>query len=126
MHKWLMYTAFGWLVFAGVTHFAVDVVSYHLRGKLPPGAETTLLYNGMHSAYALGQVGFGVLALMVAARAMPLLSATPMLALALLAGLGWLAIAFLFSPYLPPRVNAGVFCALVVAAWLTRSGAPAG
>ncbi|TDK23766.1 hypothetical protein E2F46_09535 [Luteimonas aestuarii] len=123
MHKWLIYIAFGWLTLTGALHFAIDVVSQHLRGKHPPGAEATLLYYGLHSAYALGQVVVGLLALFVATRAMPLLATTPPLALALLAGLGWLAIACLFSPYWPPRINAAVFCALVLAAWLTRPAA---
>ena len=125
MHRWLVYTAFGWLALSGVLHFAIDVVSQHLRGKHPPGTETTLLYYGLHSAYALGQVTVGALALLVATRALPLLSATP-LALALLAGLGWLAIACLFMPYWQPRLNAGVFCGLVAAAWLWRPGSIAG
>ena len=55
-------------------------------------------------------------------RALPLLATTPPLMLALLAGLGWLAIAWLFTPYWPPRFNAAVFCVLVLAAWLTRPG----
>lgn len=120
MHKWLVYTAFGWLTLTGIAHFAIDVVSHHVRGVHPPGAPATLLYYGLHSAYALGQVAFGALGLMAAARALPLLATTPPLALALLGGLGWLAIAFLFSPYLPPRINAVVFCALVIAAWAAR------
>jgi hypothetical protein len=126
MHKWLLYAAFGWLSLTGAMHFAIDVVSQQLRGKHPPGVETTLLYYGLHSAYALGQVAVGVLGLMVAARALPLLASTPPLLLALLAGLGWLAIAFLFSPYLPPRINAAVFCVLVIAAWLARPSPIAG
>ena len=126
MHKWLVYTAFGWLTFTGIAHFVIDVVSHHVRGVHPPGTQTTLLYYGLHSAYSLGQVAVGALGLMVAARALPLLGSTPPLALALLAGLGWLAISFLFSTYLPPRINAGVFCALVIAAWMARPGAMAG
>ncbi|HEX5664815.1 MAG TPA: hypothetical protein VFX93_15165 [Xanthomonadaceae bacterium] len=120
MHKWFVYTAFGWLALSGVLHFAIDVVSQHLRGKHPPGVETTALYYGLHSAYALGQVTVGALVLVIATRALPLLTSTSPLAFALLAGLGWLAIACLFMPYWQPRLNAGVFCVLVVAAWLAR------
>lgn len=119
MHTWLVYIAFGWLALTGMLHFIIDVVSQYLRGMHPPGTETTLLYYGLHSAYSLGQVAVGALGLMVAVRALPLLGTTPVMALVLLAGLGWLAIAVLFMPYVPPRINAGVFCALMLAAWLT-------
>ena len=48
MHKWLVYTAFGWLTLTGIAHFVIDVVSHHVRGVHPPGAQTTLLYYGLH------------------------------------------------------------------------------
>jgi hypothetical protein len=31
MHKYIVYAAFGWLALSGAMHFAVDVVSQHLR-----------------------------------------------------------------------------------------------
>lgn len=119
MHKTIVYIAFGWLTLTGVLHFIVDVVSQHLRGKHAPGPETTLYY-GLHSAFALGQVMFGLLGLWLAWRALPVISATPALALALLAGLGWLAVTVLFMPYWEPKFNVGVFCVLVLAAFFTR------
>ncbi|WP_058835310.1 hypothetical protein [Luteimonas abyssi] len=119
MHKYILYTAFGWLTLSGVLHFIVDVVSQHLRGKHAPGPETTLYY-GLHSAFALGQVAFGILGVLLAWRATQVLSATPTLALAFVAGLGWLAITILFMPYWEPKFNVGVFCVLVLAAFFTR------
>jgi hypothetical protein len=119
MHKYILYAAYGWLTLTGVLHFAIDVVSQHLRGKHPPGAETTLYY-GLHSAYALGQVAFGLLGLLVAWRAMHLLSQTPALILAGALALGWFAITFFFMEYWEPKLNIGIFCVLIVAAFATR------
>ena len=70
MHKSLAYAAYGWLTFGGTMHFAVDVLAQYARGKRAPGPETTLFY-GMNTAYALGQVAFGALGLLVARRALP-------------------------------------------------------
>ena len=119
MQKIILYTAFGWLTATGLLHFVIDVVSQHLRGKHPPGIETTLYY-GLHSAYALGQVAFGLLALLLVWRAPGIISQTPALVVAMLAGIGLLAISVLFMSYTEPRFMAGVFCALVLAAFLTR------
>ena len=73
MHALVTYAAYGFLVLGGSLHFAIDVVSQYARGKRVSGPDTTL-YFGLNTAYALGQVVFGVLALIVARRALPLLS----------------------------------------------------
>ena len=117
MHKYLVYTAYGWLSFTGVMHFAIDVVSQHLRGKHVPSTETTLYY-GLHSAFALGQLVLGLLGLWLAGRAMDLLEEPAVVAVSLAATAGWLAISVLFMEYWPPRFNTALFGVLVVAAAL--------
>lgn len=119
MHKYILYSAYGWLTLVGVLHFIVDVVSQHLRGKHPPGIETTLYY-GLHSAFALGQVAFGLLGLLIAWKAPHIFSQTPALLISLMVGMGWLAITFQFMSYWEPKLNVTLFCALVLAALLTR------
>ncbi|MEL1265650.1 hypothetical protein [Pseudoxanthomonas putridarboris] len=119
MHKYIVYAAYGWLALSGSLHFIIDVVSQYLRGKREPGLETTLYY-GLNSAFSLGQVAFGLLGLFLAWRAMDLLSATPVLILSVLAAFGWLAITFLFMEYWEPKLNVGIFCVLIVAAFVTR------
>jgi hypothetical protein len=119
MYKYLVYTAYGWLVVAGSLHFIVDVVSQWLRGKREPSLETTLYY-GLNSAFSLGQVAFGLLGIFVAWRAMGVLTQTPALILSLAAAFGWLAITFLFMDYWEPKFNVGVFCVLIVAVFVTR------
>lgn len=119
MHKYIVYTAYGWLTLTGSLHFIVDVVSQYLRGKRQPGLETTLYY-GLNAAFSLGQVAFGLLGLFLAWRAMHLLSETPVLILSVATALGWLAITFLFMEYWEPKFNVGIFCLLIVAAFVTR------
>lgn len=119
MHTYIVYAAYGWLTLTGVLHFAVDVVSQHLRDKREPSMETTLYY-GMHSAFALGQIAFGLLGLFLAWRAMPLLSETPALILSAAAALGWLAITFLFMEYWEPKVNVSIFLVLIFTLFVTR------
>lgn len=119
MHKYIVYAAYGWLALTGILHFVVDVVSQHLRGKRAPGLETTLYY-GLNSAFALGQVAFGLLGLFLAWRDMNLLSETPALILSIAAAFGWLAITFLFMEYWEPKLNVGIFCVLIIAALVTR------
>lgn len=119
MHRSMAFAAYGWLAFSGVLHFIVDVVSQHLRGRRAPGPETRLYY-GLHSAFALGQVAFGLLGLVLARRALPLLSEPAVLLVSGVAALGWLAITFLFMPYWEPKFNAGVFCVLLAAAIAVR------
>jgi len=115
MHKILVYVSFGWLTLSGTMHFIIDVLSQYLRGKRVPSPETTL-YFGLNTAYALGQVLFGVLALLVARKALPLLGQWPAVALSLSAAMGWLVFGFLFLEYWEPRVAAGIFALLVIAA----------
>jgi hypothetical protein len=119
MHKYIVYTAYGWLALSGTLHFVIDVVSQYLRGKRAPGLETTLYY-GLNSAFALGQVALGLLGLFLARRAMHLLDETPVMLLSAAAALGWLAITFLFMEYREPKFNAGIFCVLIAAAFVTR------
>jgi len=119
MHRYILYAAYSWLVLTGVLHFVVDVVSQHLRGRRTPSLETTLYY-GLNTAFSLGQVAFGLLGLFLAWRAMGLLSEKPGLILALAAGIGWLALTFLFMTYREPKVIATIFCALILAALVTR------
>jgi hypothetical protein len=119
MHTTILFAAYGWLVITGVLHFVVDVLSQHLRGTRVPGLETTLYY-GLNSAFSLGQLVFGLLGLFLAWRAMGLLSEKPVLVLALAAGLCWLALTFLFMEYWEPKVNVTIFCALILAALVTR------
>lgn len=116
MHVRLVRLAFGWLTVTGALHFCIDVVAQHLRGLHPPGAEITTLHHGLHSAYALGQVALRGLALLVAPRAFAPVAPRPVLAWAPASGLGWMVVSHVLTPYWQPAVNAGVFCALVVAA----------
>ena len=122
MHSYLTYGAFGWLALTGAAHFLIDVVSQYLRGKRAPSVETTLYY-GLNSAFALGQVLFGLICLWIAWRQPGLLAERPVVALCFAAAAAWLAITFAFMGYWEPRMNAGVFAALLIAAVLT---APSG
>jgi len=119
MHQYLVYGAYGWLALSGVLHYVADVVSQYLRGKRIPGLETTLYY-GLNSAFCLGQVVFGLLGLFLARRAMNLLDETPVVILSVVAGLGWLAMTFLFMEYWEPKANVAIFCVLILAAAFTR------
>lgn len=119
MHKNLVYAAFGSLTLFGTLHLLIDVVSQHVRGVRAPGPATDL-YFGLHSAYGLGQVAFGALGLYVAWRAMPIMHEGPPILLALLAGLGWLAICILLIEYTQPRFPIIIYCGLLLAALATR------
>jgi len=110
--------AYGWLTFGGAMHFVIDVLSQHLRGRRAPGPATTL-YFGLNTAYALGQILFGVLCLLVARRAPALLGQWPAVVLSLGAALGWVGFGFVFLEYREPRIVAALFGALVVAAAVT-------
>ncbi len=119
--RYLTFTAFGWLTLTGTLHFAIDVVSQYLRGKRVPGPETTLYY-GLHSAFALGQVLFGLTCLW-AARRHPDLLRDP--AVMLLSGVGaaaWLTLTFTAMEYWEPKFNAGIFVALLVIAIAVEHG----
>ena len=115
MTRYLVHATYGWLLITGSLHFCIDVVSHLLRHKHPPGPESTLYY-GLNSAFALGQVVLGAVGLLLALQAVPVVSQWPMKTIALLAGLGWFAITWLFMDYTEPKVNVGVFCLLAAAA----------
>src|SRR5712691_11963586 len=108
MHKILVFTAFGWLTFGGTLHFAIDVVSQYLRGKRVPGPETTL-YFGLNTAFALGQILFGLLGLLVGRQALEVLGQWPAVVLCLAATIGWLAFSFIFLEYWEPKFVIAVF-----------------
>ncbi|QDX24583.1 hypothetical protein FPZ54_00090 [Sphingomonas suaedae] len=118
MYRYLTYTAFGWFVLSGTAHFSIDVLSHAFQGRHPPGRETTLYY-GLHSAFALGQVAFGALALVVVVRA-PHVVGTGFLLVSAGAGIAWFAIAWVFIDYRQPTIMAGIFCVLVLACWVAR------
>lgn len=120
MHKYLVYATYGWLAFAGVSHFIADVLSQYVRGKHFPSVETTLYY-GLNTAFAWGQITVGALGLYLAWRAMPVVSSTPVSAIMAIAGLGWLAITFPFMSYWEPKASMSIFCALTFACLLIRS-----
>ncbi|MBW6527809.1 hypothetical protein KZ813_13255 [Sphingomonas sp. RHCKR7] len=115
MARYLTYAAFGWLTFTGVMHFAVDVVSQYLRGKRAPGPETTLYY-GLNSAFALGQVLFGLMCLWAAHREPGLLREPAVVMLACAGAAAWLALTFTAMDYWEPKLNAVIFIALLIAA----------
>jgi hypothetical protein len=121
MARYLTFAAFGWLTLTGTLHFVIDVVGQHLRGRRVPGPETTLYY-GLHSAFALGQVLFGLLCLW-AARRHPDLLRDP--AVILLSGVGaaaWLTLTFFAMEYREPKLNAGLFVVLLLAALAAEPG----
>lgn len=117
MHKYLIFAAYGWLALSGMLHFFVDVVSQYYRGKRVPSYETTLYY-GLNTAFSLGQLAFGLLGLWVAWHAIELLKELPAMLLAIAVSFAWLAITFLFIEYKEPKINAGIFCILIISACL--------
>jgi len=110
---WLV--AYGWLILAGVMHFINDVVSQYLRGIRAPGSETTL-YFGLNTAYALGQLLYGLFGLIIALQAPGILGQWPMVALGLAAAAGWLGISFIFLKYWEPKLIIAIFLLLVIIA----------
>ena len=119
LHKIIAYVAFGWLTFAGTMHFAIDVLAQYLRDKRLPGPETTLYY-GLNTAYALGQILFGVLGLLIARQALEVLGQWPAIFLCVVAAAAWLAIGILFIEYPQPKFMVVVFGVLVLAMAVTR------
>lgn len=119
MHKYLAFTAFGWLALSGVLHFVIDVVSQYVRGVRAPGNEATLYY-GLHSSYALSLVLYGITGVFLATRALELLGQTPLILLTLVAAVAWLAIGFAFIEYREPKIMMGIFIALFLAFAVTR------
>ena len=119
MHHTLLYVAYGWLTLGGALQFLIDVVSQHFHEKHTPGPETTLYY-GLHSSFALGQVAFGLVCLWLAWTAPDILDDRPIVALSMVAALGWTTIAFSSITYWEPKIAAILFAILVIAAWLTK------
>jgi len=123
MHRNLLYGAYGWLLLSGILHFGIDVTSQYLRGKRAPGRETTLYY-GLNTAYALGQVVFALLALLVVRNGGVFMGQWSGLTLGLVAAVGWLIIGFVFLEYREPRIIMAVFVALLVGVAVTGPKLP--
>lgn len=119
MSHYFTYAAYGWLTLSGIMHMCIDVLYPYATGKRAPSTETTLYY-GLHSAFALGQIVFGLTALFLAWKTMHLLNGTAMLTLSIAAAAAWLAITFVFMEYWEPRFAVSLFIALLLAAWATR------
>ncbi len=119
LHKVFVNVAFGWLTFAGSMHFLIDVLAQYLRHKRLPGPETTLYY-GLNTAYAVGQVVFGILGLLIARRAIEVLGEWPALLLCGTAAVAWFVIGLLSIEYPQPRFIVVIFGLLVIAMTLTR------
>lgn len=122
MRRLLALIAYGWLTAGGILHFAVDVVAQAWRGQRLPGPETTLYY-GLNTAFACGQLWFGLLGLWLAWRVPGMLAQWPPLALSVAAGACWLGIGFFFLEYREPSYVAAVFLLLAIAAMV--AGNPA-
>jgi hypothetical protein len=119
MHKALLYTAYGWLLLGSTLHFFIDVVSQHLRGKRVPGVET-MLYYGLHCAYALGQALFALVALLIIRLGVPFFDEWQGWVLGFVAAAAWLAICLAFIGFREPRIVVGIFVVLLVCAVLTK------
>jgi hypothetical protein len=119
MHKSFLYGAYGWLLVGSTLHFCIDVVSQHWRGQRVPSIETTLYY-GLHSAYALGQALFALVALLLIRRGVPFFDEWRGWALGFAAAVAWLAICFTFIEYREPRIVVAIFAILLVGTALTR------
>lgn len=119
MHKILVYAAYGWMVLSGVMHISIDVVSQYLRGTRLPGPETTL-YWGLNIAYGLGQIAFGLFALLVARQAFEVLDRWPAIALSFAVAVAWLVFGCFFIEYSEPKIVILLFIALLIAAVMTR------
>ena len=117
MHRYLIYAAYGWLALGGTMHFFIDVVSQYLRRKRAPGPEATLFY-GLNTAYALGQVLFGLFGLLVAWQAFDLLGRWPAISLTFMAAACWLIFDFIFIEYWEPKFIVAIFAVLAIAAAL--------
>lgn len=111
----LWFVAYGWVIVTGSMHFIIDVVSQYVRSIRAPSTETTYYY-GMNTAFSLGQVVLGLLGLILALKAPPLLGQWPAVTLTIAAAVGWLVISFMFLPYKEPRFVCAIFVLLVIAA----------
>lgn len=114
MQKILIYATYGWLTFGGTMHILVDVVLQYLRKARVPSAETTL-YWGLNIAYGLGQIAFGLLALLVARYSLEVLKQWPAITLSFFAAGAWLAFGFFFIEYREPKIMILIFIILLIA-----------
>ena len=101
-----------------VLHFSIDVVAQYLRGKRAPGPQTTLFY-GLNTAYALGHILVGLVALLVLHSGSPVLGRWPGLTIGFAAAAGWFAVCVFFLEYTQPRGVVMVFAVLLGVAALT-------
>jgi hypothetical protein len=115
----LLFVAYGYLFWAGVLHFLIEVALAHLGGRLAPGPQTSLYY-GLHSAYALGQVAFGMAAVLIVRTGSDVLARRGGLAVGIAAAGAWLVLAFLFIEYVQPRIHMAVVLILLIGAALSR------
>lgn len=120
MHKILIYAAYGWLTFIGIMHILVDVVLQYLHKTRLPSTETTL-YWGLNTSYGLGQIVFGLFALLVARYAFEVLDQWPAITLSFLAAVAWLAFGFLFIEYSQPKIMISIFIILLIAATMSAN-----
>jgi hypothetical protein len=68
-----------------------------------------------NTTYALSQVLFALLALLMLRDRVALMSQWPVLTLSLLAAVAWLSIGFVFLEYREPRIVMAIFAVLLVA-----------
>ena len=118
LHGLLLYGAYGWLFLSALLHFGIDVVSQYIRGKRPPGPATTL-YFGLNSTYAVSQVLFAALALLVIHQGMTSMGRWPGITLGLVAACAWFVLSWLFLEYSQPRMAVLLFAGLLLGAALT-------
>ncbi|MDG2522579.1 hypothetical protein P7B02_13600 [Caulobacter segnis] len=119
MRRNLLFVAYGYLFWAGALHFLIEVVLSHLGGRLTPGPQTSLYY-GLHSAYALGQVAFGLAAVLIVRAGSDVMARRGGLAIGIAAASAWLVFAFLFIDYVQPRIHMAVVLILLIGAALSR------
>lgn len=119
MHTYILLSAYGWIAATGLLHFVIDVVSRRSRGSQLASVQATF-YTGLRSSFALRQVALGVAGLFLASPAQDLLSETSVLVLSLLVARGWFAITLSSTEYRHPKLNAGIFLVLILAALGSR------
>ncbi|WP_229521408.1 hypothetical protein [Paenibacillus monticola] len=73
----------------------------------------------MNTAFALGEILFGLFGLVLVLQAPKLVVQWPVVTLTLVAAVGWLAISFMFLPYKEPKIISSIFVVLVLAATLS-------
>ena len=118
LHSLLVYTAYGWLLVSALLQLGIDVVSQYVRGKRPPGPQTTLYY-GLNSTYAVSQVLFAALALLAVHQGMSSMDRWPGISLGFVAACAWFVLLWLFFEYSQPRMALLLFAALLAGAALT-------